>query len=110
MASIKANQQFVARFPEYQDLFEPYGMFELTWVGVPIVIVGMLYMLLVGLRLLPRRGGSGSIHVIAAIPSSWSFVIDEKSDVRSLPAVRPSVEGAPSQSQSYANLTNAREV
>lgn len=34
---------------------EPFSMFELTKVGVPIVGVGMLYMLLVGLQLLPRR-------------------------------------------------------
>jgi di/tricarboxylate transporter len=32
---------------------EPFTMFELTKVGVPIVGVGMLYMLLVGRRLLP---------------------------------------------------------
>lgn len=32
-----------------------FSMFELTKVGVPIVGFGMLYMLLVGLRLLPRR-------------------------------------------------------
>jgi di/tricarboxylate transporter len=31
----------------------PFTMFELTTVGVPIVIVGMLYMLLLGIRLLP---------------------------------------------------------
>jgi uncharacterized repeat protein (TIGR01451 family) len=39
---------------------QPFSMFELTWVGVPIVCVGLLYMLLVGLRLLPRRGGEES--------------------------------------------------
>jgi di/tricarboxylate transporter len=39
----------------------PFTMFELTPVGVAIVCVGMLYMLLVGLRLLPRRGGSDSL-------------------------------------------------
>jgi di/tricarboxylate transporter len=33
---------------------QPFTMFELTRVGVIIVGVGMLYMLLVGLRLLPR--------------------------------------------------------
>ncbi|HEX6730250.1 MAG TPA: SLC13 family permease [Pyrinomonadaceae bacterium] len=33
---------------------EPFTMFELTRVGVAIVGVGMLYMLLVGIRLLPR--------------------------------------------------------
>lgn len=32
----------------------PFTMFELTRVGVPIVAAGMLYMLLIGLRLLPR--------------------------------------------------------
>jgi di/tricarboxylate transporter len=38
--------------PRYH--LEPYTMFELTRVGVAIVGVGMLYMLLVGLRLLPK--------------------------------------------------------
>src|SRR5215212_6316735 len=37
---------------------QPFSMFELTPVGVAIVAVGLLYMLLVGLRLLPRRGGA----------------------------------------------------
>ena len=36
----------------------PFSMFELTPVGVAIVAVGLLYMLLIGLRLLPRRGGA----------------------------------------------------
>jgi di/tricarboxylate transporter len=40
---------------------EPFSMFELTKVGVPIVGVGMLYMLLVGLRLLPRRDSAQSL-------------------------------------------------
>lgn len=39
----------------------PFTMFELTPVGVAIVFAGMLYMLLVGLRLLPRRGASDSL-------------------------------------------------
>ena len=38
--------------PRYN--IEPFTMFELTRVGVVIVGVGMLYMLLLGLRLLPR--------------------------------------------------------
>ena len=37
---------------------QPFSMFELTPVGVAIVAVGLLYMLLLGLRLLPRRGGA----------------------------------------------------
>ena len=40
---------------------EPFTMFELTRVGVIIVGVGMLYMLLVGLRLLPRRSSPESL-------------------------------------------------
>lgn len=38
-----------------------FSMFELTKVGVPIVGVGMLYMLLIGLRLLPRREAAKSL-------------------------------------------------
>src|SRR5687767_5215860 len=40
---------------------EPFTMFELTRVGVPIVCVGMLYMLLIGLYLLPRRKSAKSL-------------------------------------------------
>ena len=40
---------------------EPFTMFELTSVGVAIVAVGMLYMLLVGLRLLPKGGPAQSL-------------------------------------------------
>ncbi|HLA13276.1 MAG TPA: SLC13 family permease [Pyrinomonadaceae bacterium] len=40
---------------------ETFSMFELTSVGVPIVGAGMLYMLLVGLRLLPRRESAKSL-------------------------------------------------
>jgi len=39
----------------------PFSMFELTNVGVPIVAVGMLYMLLIGLYLLPRRKSAKSL-------------------------------------------------
>jgi di/tricarboxylate transporter len=39
----------------------PFTMFELTRVGVAIVGIGMLYMLLVGLRLLPRSEPTKSL-------------------------------------------------
>lgn len=39
----------------------PFTMFELTPVGIAIVAVGLLYMLLIGLRLLPRRGFPDSL-------------------------------------------------
>lgn len=35
---------------------EPLGMFELTAVGLPIVIVGLIYMLTIGKKLIPDRG------------------------------------------------------
>ena len=38
-----------------QSGLAPIGMFELTPVGLPIVAVGVLYMLLVGQRMIPER-------------------------------------------------------
>ena len=40
---------------------EPMGMFELTPVGLPVVIVGVLYMYVVGMRLVPDRTPPGSL-------------------------------------------------
>ena len=39
----------------------PYSMFELTPVGVITVAVGLIYMLFVGIKLLPTRGGEESL-------------------------------------------------
>ena len=38
-----------------QHGLKPLGMFELTPVGLPVLIVGLLYMALVGVRLIPDR-------------------------------------------------------
>ena len=38
-----------------------YSMFELTPVGIITVVVGMIYMLFVGRRMLPSRGGEESL-------------------------------------------------
>jgi len=40
---------------------QPFSMFELTAVGVVTFSAGMLYMMLVGRRLLPNRGGEDSL-------------------------------------------------
>ena len=40
---------------------QPFTMFELTPVGLAIVGIGMLYMMIVGLRLLPQRDASDSL-------------------------------------------------
>ncbi|MBF0196839.1 MAG: SLC13 family permease [Planctomycetes bacterium] len=34
----------------------PYGMFDLAWVGVPMGLVGVMYLCFFGVRLLPKRG------------------------------------------------------
>ncbi|HXG84117.1 MAG TPA: SLC13 family permease, partial [Pyrinomonadaceae bacterium] len=39
---------------------DPYSMFELTPVGVITVAVGLIYMLFIGIKLLPNRGGEES--------------------------------------------------
>jgi di/tricarboxylate transporter len=49
------------------DLMQQYGlkpmeMFELAPVGIPITIVGLLYMILLGQRLIPERSGSGEAN------------------------------------------------
>jgi len=41
--------------------FEPFTMFELTPIGIAIVAVGMFYMLVLGLRMLPNRGTASSL-------------------------------------------------
>lgn len=39
-----------------QSGLEPIGMFELTLVGIPVLIAGLLYMATIGRRLIPDRG------------------------------------------------------
>jgi di/tricarboxylate transporter len=57
LARLGENQELTQRFGVDPTLLSPFTMFELTPVGIAIVAVGMLYMLVVGLRLLPARGG-----------------------------------------------------
>lgn len=45
----------------YYEQLQPFSMFELTTVGVIIFVFGMIYMLLIGIRLLPNRGGEDSL-------------------------------------------------
>jgi len=34
--------------------FEPFGFFEFAWIGIPLTIVGMIYMVFIGKHLLPK--------------------------------------------------------
>jgi di/tricarboxylate transporter len=61
LAKLGQNQELIQRFQVDPRLLAPYTMFELTPVGIAIVAVGMLYMLLLGLRLLPARGNAESL-------------------------------------------------
>ncbi|MGE4275118.1 MAG: SLC13 family permease, partial [Candidatus Methanomethylophilaceae archaeon] len=46
---------------------EPFGMFDLASVGISVTVVGLLFMLLVGWRLLPTRENAGKGELIANI-------------------------------------------
>ncbi len=61
LAKLGQNQELLQRFRLDPRALAPYTMFELSPVGIAIVVVGMLYMLLLGLRLLPSRGGAESL-------------------------------------------------
>ncbi|MCB1024587.1 MAG: SLC13 family permease [Acidobacteria bacterium] len=55
--------------------YEPFSMFELTPVGIITLLVGLLYMLFIGRKLLPRRGGEDSLTEKYAIREYISEVI-----------------------------------
>jgi di/tricarboxylate transporter len=62
LAKLGRGGELASQFGVSKDLLAPFSMFELTPVGIAIVAAGMLYMLAVGLRLLPSRGlGDGSL-------------------------------------------------
>src|SRR5215211_4124367 len=61
LAKLGQNGELLQRFNVGPQTLAPFTMFELTPVGIAIVVVGMLYMLLLGLRLLPARGAADSL-------------------------------------------------
>lgn len=48
-------------FAPFREQLQPFSMFELTPVGIIMVAVGLIYMLFIGRKLLPRRGGEDSL-------------------------------------------------
>lgn len=52
---------------------EPISMFELTPVGIPILLVGLFYMLIIGRRLIPERG---SPSVLTEEYGLWSYITE----------------------------------
>ncbi len=56
---------------------EPLGMFELSYVGLPTAIIGLLYMTVLGPRLLPERDDAAtSLEAEAPEYLSWVRVAD----------------------------------
>ncbi len=45
----------------YQHGQKPFGMFEMTPLGIIILIFGILYMFFIGVRILPERRGAGDL-------------------------------------------------
>jgi len=58
----------------------PLGMFELSLVGLPIVVVGLLYMLTLGRRLIPVRGEpEGTEDILDIQPYLSEVLVDSTS-------------------------------
>ncbi|WP_458526954.1 SLC13 family permease [Onishia taeanensis] len=64
------------------------GLFDIAWVGVPMAVVGVLYLALVGRHLLPRGGGTAQ-----AFENPREFTIEMEVDPAG-PLVDKSVEQA----------------
>lgn len=64
------------------------GLFDIAWVGVPVAITGVAYLLLVGRHLLPKRRGAGQ-----AFENPREFTIEMEVDPQG-PLVDKSVEEA----------------
>jgi di/tricarboxylate transporter len=61
VSSALSRYQYSPDFSEQiRHQLEPFSMFELTSVGAAAAFAGLLYMLVIGLRLLPSRGGEAS--------------------------------------------------
>jgi len=71
------------RYPELT-----LGLFDIAWVGVPMAVVGVLYLALVGRHLLPRGGGTAQ-----AFENPREFTIEMEVDPEG-PLVDKSVEQA----------------
>lgn len=49
---------------------KPFGFFEFAWIGVPLSILGIVYMLTIGKRLLPTREADTSVEVEQEVAAS----------------------------------------
>ncbi len=72
-----------------QAALPPLSMFELTWVGLPTAIAGMIYLATLGDRLLPRRRGPED-----SLDDAWREFVAEVVVQPSSPLIGKSVEDA----------------
>lgn len=50
--------------------FRPFGFFEFAWIGVPLTVAGMVYMMTIGKRLLPKAEISADQQIEQEIEAS----------------------------------------
>ena len=45
---------------------QPFGFFEFAWIGIPITVAGIIYMIFIGKHLLPKAGAVAELDAEAA--------------------------------------------
>ena len=58
---------------------QPLGMFELTPVGIPILVIGLLYMFFIGRHIIPVRGRTASEFQSEILSYCSEFKVTDKS-------------------------------
>jgi di/tricarboxylate transporter len=46
---------------------QPFGFFEFAWIGIPLTIAGIIYMIFIGKHLLPKAGAVAELDEEAAV-------------------------------------------
>ncbi len=67
MTLISSSTNLVVSGLLQQNGFQPLGLFELTVIGLPILVVGLLYMAVIGRHLIPNRETSDETEQISAL-------------------------------------------
>ncbi|WP_043527752.1 SLC13 family permease [Litchfieldella xinjiangensis] len=81
--NLVVNGMLMDRYPSLA-----MGLFDIAWVGVPVAVVGLTYLLLIGRRLLPERRG-----LAQAFDNPREFTIEMEIDPQG-PLVDKTVEEA----------------
>lgn len=60
-------------------LGESYGLFDFAWAGLPIAVLGLLFLAFVGWRLIPNRAGGGNLAIEGPKAFITEFAVTEES-------------------------------